>query len=157
MIKKALLIAVIFNSIILIGIPSGHGYGIMILIEYLGIAYIIENGFTISKEFPIEGSLLLSAIVSFIGKLMIVIILFAKKIIHKKSLIYIGLSLMLIAFILICYKVWSFDSFLFIITLGSGIPFILYYARVLYLINLRAEWKSGQFWESISLSIWFPV
>ena len=62
MIKRAIIITLILNSIILIGIPSGHGYGIMILIEYLGVRNIIEYGFEFDKNYPYESSLFLIAI-----------------------------------------------------------------------------------------------
>jgi hypothetical protein len=135
LIKRAILLTLILNSIILIGIPSGHGFGIMILIEYLGVRNIIEIGFEYNKEYPYESGLILIALVSLIGKLILITLLFSKNILNKKYWIYIGLTLMLISFFVVCYNIWDYDSFLFVITLGSGIPFIMYFGRVLYLIN----------------------
>ena len=135
MIKRALIITLILNSIILIGIPSGHGYGIVILIEYLGVRNIIESGFDFDKNYPYESSLFLIAIVSLIGKLIIIGILLLKNILTKKNWIYIGLTLILISFLIVCYETWNYDNFLFAVTLGSGIPFLMYFGRVSYLIN----------------------
>jgi hypothetical protein len=135
LIKRAIIITLILNSIILIGIPSGHGYGIMILIEYLGVRNLIEFGVEFDKNYPFESSLFLIAIVSLIGKLISIGTLFLKNILTKKNWIYIGLTLILISFLFVCYRMWNYDNFLFSITLGSGIPFLMYYGRVLYLIN----------------------
>jgi len=135
LIKRAIIITLILNSIILIGIPSGHGYGIMILIEYLGIRNIIEYGFEFNKNYPYESSLFLTAIFSLIGKLISIVLLFSKSILTKKNWIYIGLTLMMVSYLFVCYKTWDYDSFLFAITFGSGIPFLMYFGRVLYLIN----------------------
>ena len=135
MIKRAIIILLILNSIILIGLPAGHGYGIMILIEFIGVRTIVENGFEFQKEYPFESSLILIAIVSLIGKLILIALLFSKNILTKKNWGYIGLTLMLISFFIVCYGAWDYDSFLFAITLGSGIPFLMYFGRVLYLIK----------------------
>jgi hypothetical protein len=134
LIKRAIILTLILNSIILIGIPSGHGYGIMILIEYSGVRNIIEYGFEFDKNYHYESSLFLIAIVSHIGKLISIGLLFSKNILTKKNWIYIGLTLMLISFLFVCYRTWEYDNFLFAITFGSGIPFLMYFGRVLYLI-----------------------
>lgn len=42
---------------------------------------------------------------------------------------------MIIPFLIIVYGAWNYDTFLFAITLGSGIPFLMYFGRVIYLIN----------------------
>jgi len=125
----------ILNSIILIGIPSGHGYGIMAMIEYIGIRDLVDNGFEFNKNYPYESSLFLISLISLIGKLILIVILFFKDILNKKNWIYIGLTLILISFLFICYGTWNYDNILLIITLVSGIPFLMYLARVLYLIN----------------------
>ncbi|MEP1489375.1 MAG: hypothetical protein ABJK28_13210 [Algibacter sp.] len=135
MIKKAIVITLILNSIILIGVPAGHGYGIMIMFEFISIPTLIKNGFNFQKEYPFESSLIFIALVSLIGKLISITLLFSKNILNKKKWIYIGLTLLLISFVFVCYGVWDYDNFLFSITLGSGIPFLMYFGRVLYLIN----------------------
>ncbi|UKM66168.1 hypothetical protein GSB9_02747 [Flavobacteriaceae bacterium GSB9] len=135
MIKRAIILTLILNSIILIGVPAGHGYGIMILIEFISIRTIIESGFEFQQEYPFESSLILIAIVSLIGKLISIALLFSKNILTKINWIYIGLTLILISFLFICYGAWNYDNFLFALTLGSGIPFLMYFGRVLYLIN----------------------
>ena len=107
----------------------------MILIEYLGVRNKVEYGFEFDKNYPYESSLFLTAIFSLIGKLISIGLLFSKSILTKKNWIYIGLTLMMASYIFVCYKTWNYDSFLFAITLGSGIPFLMYFGRVLYLIN----------------------
>ncbi|MGO4920081.1 hypothetical protein [Maribacter spongiicola] len=135
MIKRAIIITLILNSIILIGVPAGHGYGIMVMFEFISIPTLIKNGFNFQKEYPFESSLILIALVSLIGKLISISLLFSKNILNKKNWIYIGLTLMLISFLFVCYGAWEYDNFLFAITLGSGIPFLMYLGRILYLIK----------------------
>ncbi|TNJ40698.1 hypothetical protein KFZ70_15125 [Tamlana fucoidanivorans] len=135
MIKRAIIITLILNSIILIGVPAGHGYGIMVMFEFISIPTLIKNGFDFQKEYPFESSLILIALVSLIGKLISISLLFSKNILNKKNWIYIGLTLMLISFLFVCYGAWEYDNFLFAITLGSGIPFLMYFGRILYLIK----------------------
>ena len=141
MIKRAIIITLILNSIILIGVPAGHGYGIMVMFEFISIPTLIKSGFDFQKEYPFESSLILIALVSLIGKMISILLLFSKNILNKKNWIYIGLTLMLISFLFVCYGAWEYDSFLFAITLASGIPFLMYFGRVLYLIN-KANNKS---------------
>jgi hypothetical protein len=141
LIKRAIVLTLILNSLILIGVPSGHGYGIMILIEFIGIRNIIESGFEYQKEYPFESSFILIALVSSIGKLISIILLFSKNILNKKNWIYIGLTLMLISFIIVCYGAWNYDNFLFAVTFGSGIPFLMYLGRVIYL-SIKENRKS---------------
>ncbi|MBU3011115.1 hypothetical protein KO506_06855 [Polaribacter vadi] len=135
MIKRAIIITLILNSIILIGVPAGHGYGIMVMFEFISIPTLIKNGFDFQKEYPFESSLILIALVSLIGKLISISLLFSKNILNKKNWIYSGLTLMLISFLFVCYGAWEYDSFLFAITLGSGIPFLMYFGRIIYLIK----------------------
>ena len=135
MIKRVIILTLILNSIILIGVPARHGYGIMIMFELISIPTLIKNGFDFQKEYPFDSSLIFIALVSLIGKLISIVLLFSKNIITKKNLVYIGLALMLISFLIVCYGAWDYDSFLFAITLGSGIPFLMYFGRVLYLIR----------------------
>ena len=135
MIKRAIILTLILNSIILIGVPAGHGYGIMIMFESISVPTLIKNGFDFQKEYPFESSLIFIALVSLIGKLISIVLLFSKNILNKKNWIYIGLTLMLISFFIVCYGAWNYDNFLFAITFGSGIPFLMYFGRVLYLIN----------------------
>ena len=134
MIKRAIIITLILNSIILIGVPSGHGGGIMIMFEFISIPTLIKDGFDFQKEYPFESSLVLIALVSLIGKLISIALLFSKNILTKKNWLYIGLNLMLMSFLSVCYGAWNYDNFLIAITLGSGMPFLIYFVRVLYLI-----------------------
>ncbi len=135
LIKRAIIITLILNSIILIGVPAGHGYGIMAMFEFISIPSLFKNGIDFQKEYPFESSLILTALVSLIGKIILIVCLFSKRILEKKLWVYIGLFLMIIPFLIIVYGAWNYDTFLFAITLGSGIPFLMYFGRVIYLIN----------------------
>jgi len=105
------------------------------MFEVISIPMLIQNGFDFQKEYPFESSLILIALISLIGKLILIVLLFSKKILNKQNWIYIGMTLILISFLIVCYGAWNYDNFLFAITLGSGIPFLMYFGRVLYLIN----------------------
>jgi len=141
-IKRAIVITAILNSIILIGVPAGHGYGIMVMFEFMSIPSLIRNGFEFEKGYPFESGLMLIGFVSLIGKLLLISSLFYKRILNKNVLIYSGLILMLIPFLAVTYGAWDYDRFLFLITLGSGIPFLMYLARVIYFMN--KEEKIGE-------------
>lgn len=135
MIKRALIISLILNSIIIVLVPEGHGGGIMILFEILLIPEIIENRIDIGKINFLENNIGVAIMLSLIGKLILISSLFVKKIFKTKIWVKIGLIFLLISFLSICFKAWNDGSFLFAITLGSGIPFLIYWGRVLYLIN----------------------
>jgi hypothetical protein len=135
LIKRAIIITLILNSIILIGVPAGHGYGIMVMFEFISIPSLLKNGIDFQKEYPFESSLIITALISLIGKIILIVSLFSKRILEKKLWIYIGLLLMIIAFLIVVYGAWDYDTFLFAITLGSGIPFLMYFGRVIYLMN----------------------
>ena len=105
------------------------------MFEFISIPTLIKNGFDFQKEYPFESSLILIALVSLIGKLSSIASLFSKNILNKKTLICSGLILMLVSFLVVCCGAWNYDNFLFAITFGSGIPFLIYVGRVLYLIN----------------------
>jgi phosphoglycerol transferase MdoB-like AlkP superfamily enzyme len=125
----------ILNSIVLIGVPSGHGYGIMIMFEFISIPMLIENGFDFQKEYPFESSFILIVLVSLLGKLVLILLLFSKKVLDHTKWIYLGLFLTLISFLFCCCGVGNYNNLLLAITFGSGIPFLMYFGRVLYLIN----------------------
>lgn len=105
------------------------------MFEVISIPMLIKNGFDFQKEYPFESSLILIALISLIGKLISIAILFSRNILNKQKWILSGLTLMLISFLIVCYGAWNYDNFLFAITLGSGIPFLMYFGRILYLIN----------------------
>jgi hypothetical protein len=129
----------ILNSIILIGIPSGHGYGIMAMIEYIGIRNMIFNGVEFNKDYLYESTLFLIALLSLFGKLIVIVLLFFKDILNKIKWLYTGLTLILISFIFVCYGTWNYDNILFAILLGSAIPFLMYFGSVLYLTNKEKD------------------
>lgn len=138
-VKKAIIITIVLHSIILIGVPEGHGFGIMILFECISLPMLIKNGFIIRNEYPLDITLTLLTLVSLIGKLILISLLFSKNIFNKKNILYMSSTFIFISFILICIQVWNHDGFLFLFTLGSGIPFLMYLGRVLYLINKYKE------------------
>ena len=135
MIKRALLFCCILNSIILIGIPAGHGYGVWSMIEIASLPTLWNSGFELHNEYPFGGSHLVAAFISLIGKLLSIGLLFSKNIIEKKSWILIGQIAILLPFLFIVYETWVYDQFLFTMTFGSGILYLLYMGRVFYLIR----------------------
>ena len=135
MIKRALLTTILLNSVILIGIPAGHGFGIMIMFEIMSIPALIKTGINYQKDYPFESSLLIIALVSLVGKLISIVLLFSKDFSNKNIWMYIGLALMLIPLITVCFGAWNYEKYLFFLTMGSAIPFLMYLGRVIYLSN----------------------
>ncbi len=107
----------------------------MILFEILLTPEIIENGIDIGKINFLENNIGIAITLSLIGKLILISSLFIKKIFKAKIWIKIGLTFLLISFLSICHKAWNDGFSLFAITLGSGIPFLMYFGRILHLIN----------------------
>ena len=114
----------------------------MVMFEFISIPSLIRNGFEFEKEYPYNSGIILIGLTSLIGKLLLIASLFYKKVLDKKRMIYIGLILMLLSFIAVVFGAWEYDSFLFTITLGSGIPFLMFLGRVFYLMN--KEEKIGE-------------
>ena len=122
----------------MIGVPAGHGYGIMIMFEFISIPSLIGKGINFSENDPFN-SLVLLGLISLLGKAALIISLFYKKISDKKTLIYSGLGLLLSAYIGIVLGAWNYDTFLLAVTFGSGIPFLMYFGRVIYLMNRKVS------------------
>jgi len=141
MIKRAIIITLVLNSIILVGIPAGHGYGVMIMVEFVAIPFLIKNGIVFTEKYPFESSILLIVLFSLISKIILIVSLFYKNMLEKKRVIYFWLILLLISFIGVVYRTWNYDDFLFVIMLGSGIPFLMYFGRVIYLMNKESRLK----------------
>lgn len=79
----------------------------------------------------------MTAFISLIGKVFLIVSLFYKELRDKRILIYAGLLLVLIPFMSISYEAWQYDNFLFKVTFGSGIPYLIYFGRVIYLLHKR--------------------
>ncbi|PIX14890.1 MAG: hypothetical protein COZ16_05980 [Flavobacteriaceae bacterium CG_4_10_14_3_um_filter_31_253] len=133
--KKEILLTLILNSIIIISIPSAHAGGIMIMFEFLCIPEILKYGIEFKKEYMFESSILLIVLVSLIGKVIVIFSLFSEKILERKNLIYFGLILMLITFFIVLIGIWKFDTLIIAITFGTGIPFLIYSGKIMYLMN----------------------
>jgi hypothetical protein len=127
------LITLILHSIILVAIPAGHGYGIMIVLEFISISSIIKSKNEIMRTSFLESSVLLFTLIFIMEKLILIALLFSKNILISRRLLYFGLILMVAAFLLICSKTWIYGSFLLIMVLSSGMPFLMYFGRVLYM------------------------
>lgn len=119
----------------MIVIPSGHGGGLMIMLEFICIPLILENGITIHNENIFGSSLLLIILFSLIGKTILLLNLWSKRIIEKRNIIYFGLTLMLFSFVCIVIGIWKEDFIFIAITIGSGIPFLIYLYKSIILIN----------------------
>ena len=138
MIKRAIIITLILNSLILIGVPAGHGYGIMIMFEFISIPSLIRNGINFNDNYPFN-SLVLLGLVSLHGKVVLIISLCYKSVTDRKILIYSGLGLLLSSFIGVVLGAWNYDTFLLAVTFGSAIPFLMYFGRVIFLMNRKAS------------------
>jgi len=137
LIKNKLIAALILNAIIIIVIPSGHGGGPLIMLEFFSLPLILENGIKIKSEHPFESYILLIILISLIGKIIVIFNLFSKEIIKSKKYIYFGLSVMLIAFTCILISILKYAPIIPLITLGSGIPFLIYCYKSVRLINKK--------------------
>jgi len=105
------------------------------MFEFLCIPEILKYGIEFKKEYMFESSILLIVLVSLIGKVIVIFSLFSEKILERKNLIYFGLILMLITFFIVLIGIWKFDTLIIAITFGTGIPFLIYSGKIMYLMN----------------------
>ena len=136
MAKRAFIAAIILHSFIFLGFPSGHGYAVMIMLEAVSLPIIIRNGLTSLDSYTFEVFTVALASISFLGKILAVFSLFKKDISIRNKWIYRSLGILLFAFVWICFSTYQYDIFLFAMTLGSGVPFIMYAARTFYLLKV---------------------
>lgn len=133
MAKRAFIAAIILHSFIFLGFPSGHGYAVMIMLEAVSLPIIIRNGLTSLDSYTYELFTVALASISFLGKVLAIFSCFKKDISIRNKWMYRSLGLLLFAFICICFSTYQYDVFLFAVTLGSGVPFVMYAARTFYL------------------------
>lgn len=131
--RNAKIIMVILHGFIIIA--AGHGILIMLLGDVLFPFFLIigeiDFDFTLTSDYTSRISS--AMLTSFIGKFILIVSLFLKTSHWKQWLSITGLLLLLFSFGVLTYGDWTYDS-LFILSFASGIPFLLYLGRVLYLM-----------------------
>lgn len=119
---------IILHSFILIGFPEAHGYGFMILTDLISLASIFRY-LVFSESIDYDLAITLMGLISFFGKIILIISLFSTKmkfIFRVAGLIFLLSSWL----ILLIYN--SDFGILTIITLGFSVPFLMYFGRVIY-------------------------
>jgi hypothetical protein len=129
--KNAKILTIIFHSLTVI--TAGHGLGIMLMLDLVSIPSIIKNGYELNLTNEYESRFLISGSISMIGKIILIASLFPKSILTKNILTILGVILLLISFGVLTIGDWFYES-LFIISFCSGIPFLMYSGRVIYLM-----------------------
>ena len=142
MIKKAIILTLILNSIIIIGSPAGHGGGPFLLIELMSLPGACTSVFRFN-QYPFESLLMPLALLSLIGKLIIIPKLFRKDILVKRKSIRLGLTIILVSFLIICFSAGILNGDqVFMLILLTGIPFLISSISTFKIIN--KEIKKGQ-------------
>lgn len=119
---------IILHSFILIGFPEAHGYGFMIFTDLISLASIFRY-LVFSESIDYDLAITLMGLISFFGKIILIISLFSTKmkfIFRVAGLIFLLSSWL----ILLIYN--SDFGILTIITLGFSVPFLMYFGRVIY-------------------------
>lgn len=92
MVKNAILICIVFQSLIIIPIPEAHGYGFMIFMDLISLVSFVNN-VIFSERIFYEWILLIMGLISISGKTILVISLFKTN--GKKILRMLGLSMLI--------------------------------------------------------------
>lgn len=135
--RNAKIITIIFHGFITI--LAGHGMLLMCISDVI-FPYTLMTGelhFDFSLQHGFENLIPWTMLCSFVGKVIIIISLFISQKSWKYWLTIFGLILLLFSFISVMIS--NEESF-FMISLLSGVPFLLYLIRCFYLIyNFRKE------------------
>jgi len=131
--RNAKIITIILHGFIIIA--AGHGVLIMLLSDVLLPFFLVtgdvELSFILTSDYSSRISF--AILTSLIGKLILIVSLFLKNSHGKQWLSLIGLMFLVVSLGFLTFGDWSYDS-LFILSFASGIPFLLYLGRILFLI-----------------------
>jgi hypothetical protein len=132
--RNAKIITIIFHGFIVI--LAGHGM-ILLSISDVIFPYVLTTG-ELHFEFSLQHENLIpwGILSSFVGKIIIIASLFISQKLWKHWLTIFGLMLLLVSFA--CILVPNEDSLL-MISLLSGVPFLLYFGRCFYLMHRLRE------------------
>ncbi|MXN92059.1 hypothetical protein GR160_12560 [Flavobacterium sp. Sd200] len=126
--KQTKILIIIFHSTIIIA--AGHGVGIMIFCDIMGMTSLFERA-TIQVSYDLN--FLIVGAASLIGKIMMALSLLLNTARVKNTAAILGLIFLIAAFIIVLFAIAD-GSFAFNLTLLSGLPFLWYSYRLIYLL-----------------------
>ena len=131
MVKNAILLLILFHALIFIPIPEAHGYGFMIFMDLISCSSIFRKIF-FAEQPTLEPTYIIMGLFSLLNKITLTSTLFLSK--WKRIIRIMGLLFIILSWSCLFFNYTTFDVITLIIILSS-IPFLMYFARVLYLIS----------------------
>ena len=121
-INKLKLFTILFHAFIVIG--AGHGIGVLIFQDIVSIQSLTETGFQFNNSGTYEDNLLLVGLLSFLGKIILILSIFLKNKQAKQLNALGALCLLWFSVFLLCYGDWHLND-LHKLAFWSSIPFLI--------------------------------
>ena len=120
--KKIKIYTILIHCFIIIG--AGHGIGILLFLDYLSVNSLFNNELTFSLDGDYQDRLDLVGLISFIGKIILIISFFVSNKIFKNTLNLVGVLVLWISVCILTTGNWSYDS-LYAISFFTSVPFLI--------------------------------
>ncbi len=120
-INRLIVLTIVFNFLILIG--AGHGIGFLGLIQIIGLGEFIRGDVKLSLTGNYEDRLFTASMLATVGQIILLGTYFIKSQIQKFKIIYVGLFILLISFLILTIDILNstLDNFSF----WGGTPFLV--------------------------------
>lgn len=120
--KKIKIYTILIHCFIIIG--AGHGIGILVFLDYLSVNSLFNNELTFSLDGDYQDRLELVGLISFIGKIILIISFFVSSKIFKNTLNLVGVLVLWISVCILTTGNWSYNS-LYAISFFTSVPFLI--------------------------------
>ena len=143
--KKAhlvIILCLLLHALIIIAVPDGHGVGLMALFDIFLPVFIHEMLFS-ANGFTGYGILFAMAILSVLGKLLLILSLFKRFEARKSAFRTVGVIFLILAYVMVCIHNGSELEFQLLSGIFGG-PFLVCAVYILRAIYLDASKKDLQ-------------
>lgn len=130
--RNLIILLIVLNSLIIVAVPSGHGYGILAVFDWLSVSSLFTSEVASGEADPWFLQLLRAGGISLAAKILLVISLFISNIKLKNALRIIGLLSLMLVFVLIVNLMWGETGMLLLAAI-FGLPSALVAFRALQL------------------------
>ncbi|MUU76894.1 hypothetical protein [Winogradskyella endarachnes] len=120
--KKIKIYTILIHCFIIIGV--GHGIGILLVLDYLSVQSLFNNEIIFNLSGNYQDRLELVGLISFIGKIILIVSFFVSRKIFKNTLNLVGVIVLWISVYILTSGNWSYDG-LYPISFITSVPFII--------------------------------